>query len=60
MGLPVAWLAGRLDPLLRPYGSPGQALLLAVCISSGALLYVVVSLAFHSDEVHTLRRFVRH
>jgi putative peptidoglycan lipid II flippase len=59
MALPVAWLAGQLDPLLRPYGSPGQALLLAACIGSGALLYGVASLAFRSDEIHALWRLVR-
>jgi peptidoglycan biosynthesis protein MviN/MurJ (putative lipid II flippase) len=59
MALPVAWLAGQLDPLLRPYGSPGQALLLVTCISSGALLYAVASLAFRSDEIYALWRLVR-
>jgi putative peptidoglycan lipid II flippase len=59
MGLPVAWLAGQLDPLLGKYGAPGEALLLAVCVSSGALLYGVVSLAFRSDELHALWRLVR-
>jgi putative peptidoglycan lipid II flippase len=59
MGLPVAWLAGQLDPLLRPYGTPGQGLLVATCIGSGALLYGLVSLAFRSDELHALRRLVQ-
>jgi putative peptidoglycan lipid II flippase len=59
MGLPVAWLAGQLDPLLRPYGTPGLALLLAVGVSSGALLYGLVSLTFRSDELHALWRLVR-
>jgi hypothetical protein len=59
MGLPVAWLAGELDPLLRPLGTPGQAALLATCISFGALLYCVVSLAFRSDELQALWRLVR-
>ena len=59
MGLPVAWLAGQLDPVLRPYGTPGQALLLAACISSGALLYGLASLVFRSDELHALRRLVQ-
>jgi len=59
MGLPVAWLAAQLDPLLRPYGTPGEALLLATCIGSGAVLYAVVSLAFRSDEIRTLRRLVQ-
>jgi len=59
MGLPVAWLAGQLDPLLRPYGTPGEALLLATCIGAGALLYALLSLAFRSDEIQTLRRLVR-
>jgi putative peptidoglycan lipid II flippase len=59
MGVPVAWLAGQLDPVLRPYGTPGQALLLATCIAAGAGLYGVVSLAFRSDEIPTLWRLVR-
>lgn len=59
MGLPVAWLAGELDPLLRPYGTPGEALLLLTCAGSGALLYAVLSTAFRSDEVSTLWRLVR-
>jgi hypothetical protein len=58
MGLPVAWLAGQLDPLLRVYGTPGEALLLAACISSGAALYAAVSLAFHSDEILALWHLV--
>jgi hypothetical protein len=59
MGLPVAWLASQLDPLLRGYGTPGEALLLAACVGSGAALYVVASLAFHSDEIHTLYHLIR-
>jgi putative peptidoglycan lipid II flippase len=59
MGLPVAWLAGQLDPLLRPYGTPGEALLLATCIGAGAILYALLSLAFRSDEILTLRRLIR-
>ena len=59
MGLPVAWLASALDPVLRAYGTPGEAVLLAVCITAGAALYAVVSLAFHSDEIHTLWRLTR-
>jgi putative peptidoglycan lipid II flippase len=59
MGLPVAWLAMRLDPFLRPHGTPGQAVLLVVCVTFGAVLYGVVSLAFRSDELHALRRLVR-
>jgi putative peptidoglycan lipid II flippase len=59
MGLPVAWLASQLDPLLRPHGTPGQALLLATCIGFGAVLYGLVSLAFRSDEVRTLLRLIR-
>ncbi|MBV9896559.1 MAG: hypothetical protein JO020_20520, partial [Chloroflexi bacterium] len=47
------------DPLLRPYGTPGEALLLATCIGAGALLYALLSLAFRSDEIQTLRRLVR-
>jgi len=59
MGLPVAWLAGQLDPLLRRYGAPGEAVLLAVCVSAGAVLYGLVSVAFRSDEIHALWRLVR-
>ncbi|MDQ6674748.1 MAG: polysaccharide biosynthesis C-terminal domain-containing protein, partial [Chloroflexota bacterium] len=59
MGLPVAWLAGQMEPPLGHYGAPGQAILLVVCVSSGALLYAVVSIAFRSDEIHTLWRLVR-
>jgi putative peptidoglycan lipid II flippase len=59
MGLPVAWLAAQLDPLLRSSGTPGQALLLAVCVGAGALLYCGVSLAFRSDELYALWRLVR-
>ena len=59
MGLPLAWLAGQLDPLLRPYGTPGQALLVGVCVSLGAVLYGLVSLAFRSDELHALRRLLQ-
>ena len=59
MGLPVAWLAAALDPLLSPYGTPGEALLLLVCIGAGAALYALISLAFRSDEIYTLWRLVR-
>jgi putative peptidoglycan lipid II flippase len=59
MGLPLAWLASQLDPLLRPYGGAGQTLLLAVCVSAGALLYALLSLAFRSDELYALWRLVR-
>jgi putative peptidoglycan lipid II flippase len=59
MGLPVAWLAAQLQPLLLPFGTGGEAVLLAVCVGSGAVLYALVSLAFRSDEIHALRRLVR-
>ena len=59
MGLPVAWLAAQLDPLLRPYGTPGEALLLVTCVSFGAVLYGVTSVAFRSEEISALRRLVR-
>jgi putative peptidoglycan lipid II flippase len=59
MGLPVAWLVVQLNPLLGPFGTPGQAVLLAICVTFGAALYGVVSLAFRSDELHALRRLVR-
>jgi hypothetical protein len=52
-------LNGQLQPLLRAYGTLGQVLLLAACVGSGAVLYTVISLAFRSDEIHTLRRLVR-
>src|SRR4029077_13162460 len=38
MGLPVAWLTSQLEPLLSPYGTPGQALALVACVSAGAVL----------------------
>jgi len=59
MGLPVAWLAAQLDPLLRPLGTPGQAVLLAVCAISGAALYAAASLLFRSEELYALWRLVR-
>jgi putative peptidoglycan lipid II flippase len=59
MGLLVAWLAAQLDPLLRPYGTPGEALLLLICIGAGAVLYGLVSIAFRSDEISTLWRLAR-
>ena len=59
MGLPVGWLAVELTPLLQPYGTGGLALLLAVCISCGAILYCLASLAFRSDELQALVRLVR-
>ena len=59
MGVSVAWLAGRLDPLLGAYGAPGQALLIAFCVGAGAVLYGLLSLAFRSDEVSALWRLVR-
>jgi putative peptidoglycan lipid II flippase len=59
MGLPVAWLAGLLDPILRPTGTPGQAVLLVVCVAVGAALYALASWLFHSDELRILRRLVK-
>jgi putative peptidoglycan lipid II flippase len=59
MGLPVAWLAAQLQPVVRPYGTRGEAVLLATCVGSGALLYALISLAFRSEEIHALRRLVR-
>jgi putative peptidoglycan lipid II flippase len=59
MGVLVAWLAGRLDPLLQPYGTPGEAVLLLICAGSGAVLYGLVSIAFRSEEIYTLWRLVR-
>src|SRR5579864_114336 len=59
MGVPVAWLASQLDPLLRPYATPGEALLLGICVGVGAILYGLVSLAFRSEEISTLWRLVR-
>lgn len=59
MGLPVAWLAGVLDPLLRPRGTPGEAVLVAVCVAAGAGLYAVVSLAFGSHELRALLKLIR-
>jgi hypothetical protein len=59
MGLTVAWLVGQLDPLLRPRGTAGEALLLAVSIALGGLLYGLLSLAFRADELHVLWRLIR-
>jgi putative peptidoglycan lipid II flippase len=59
MGLPVAWLAAQLDPLLRPLGTPGQAVLLAVCAIFGAALYAAASVLFRSEELHALWRLLR-
>jgi len=59
MGLPVAWLAAQLDPILRPMGTPGQAVLVAVCIAAGAVIYSAASVAFRSDELLALRRLLK-
>jgi putative peptidoglycan lipid II flippase len=59
MGLPVAWLAQALEPVLGTRGTPGQALLLALCVTIGALLYALASVAFRSDELHALYRLLR-
>jgi putative peptidoglycan lipid II flippase len=59
MGLPVAWLAAQLDPVLRPYGTPGQAVLLLVCVPFGAALYALASFVFRSEEMNALWRLVR-
>lgn len=59
MGLPVAFLVAQLDPLLRPYGTPGEAMLLVICIAFGAVLYGVLSFLFRSDELQAVRRLVR-
>jgi hypothetical protein len=59
MGLPVAWLSDQLDPMLRPLGTPGEALQVALCVGFGALVYAIASLAFRSDELYALRRLVR-
>ena len=59
MGLPVAWLASRLDPLLVPHGTPGQAVLLTTCIACGAAIYALASWLFRSDELRMLRHLVK-
>jgi putative peptidoglycan lipid II flippase len=59
MGLPVAWLSALLDPLLRPQGLPGQAVMLATCIACGAALYALASWLFRSDELAILRRLIK-
>jgi putative peptidoglycan lipid II flippase len=59
MGLPVAWVAAQLEPVLRGLGAPGEALLLAVCVAFGAALYAAASLLFRSDELSALWRLVR-
>jgi putative peptidoglycan lipid II flippase len=60
MGIPVAWLAGWLTPVVSPYGTPGQVVLLAVCVPFGAALYGAVSLIFRGDELPALWRLIRH
>jgi hypothetical protein len=59
MGLPVAWLAAQLDPVLRPYGTPGELVVLVICAGSGAVLYALVSIVFRSEEIYTLWHLVR-
>jgi putative peptidoglycan lipid II flippase len=59
MGLPVAWLAATVDPLVRSYGTLGQAALLAVCVPFGAAFYALISLLFRSDELQALWRLLR-
>jgi putative peptidoglycan lipid II flippase len=59
MGLPVAWLSGQLDPMLRPLGTLGQAILLTICVCFGASFYALVSWIFRSDELEALRRLAR-
>jgi putative peptidoglycan lipid II flippase len=59
MGLPVAWLAAQLDPLLRGYGTLGQAVLLLICVPFGAGLYALASFVFRSDEMNALWRLAR-
>lgn len=60
MGIPVAWLAGWLTPVVAPYGTPGHAALLAICVPFGAALYGAVSLIFRGDELPALWRLIRH
>jgi hypothetical protein len=52
-------LAGLLDPMLRPRGTPGQAVLLIVCVAVGAGLYALASWLFRSDELRILRRLIK-
>ena len=56
---PSAWLAAQLDPILRPYGTPGQAVLLLICVPFGAVLYALASFVFRSDEMQMLWRLLR-
>lgn len=59
MALPIAWLGVNLSPLGQQYGTLGQAVVVGVCTMIGALLYGAVSLVFGSEEILTLRRFIR-
>lgn len=60
MGLPVLWLARFLDGPTSTSGTLGQAVVVGVCVVAGALIYGLASLIFQSDELHALRRLVRH
>jgi putative peptidoglycan lipid II flippase len=58
MGFPIAWLAHSIGPLLSPYGTAGQALLVGGCAVIGAALYGLISLLLQSEELAVLRRLV--
>ncbi len=59
MGLPIAWLAERIEPVLRPYGTGAEALVVVGFAALGALLYGAASLLFQADELGVLWRLVR-
>lgn len=59
MGIPIAWAATRVQPLLAPFGTAGMALLVGGAAASGALMYVAASFCFGSEELVALRRLVR-
>lgn len=58
MGLPVAWLARALAPILDPRGTPGEAVLVGACVVAGSAIYVIASMLFGSEEIQALRVLV--
>ncbi len=59
MGLPLMWLAGRLQPVAGRYGTLGEAGLVIGAAILGAVVYGGVSLLFQADELDVMRRVVR-
>jgi putative peptidoglycan lipid II flippase len=59
MGVPLAWLAQRMDPITASYGSAVEFGFLFVGAAVGALVYFSTSRLFQSDELDALVRLVR-